>query len=97
MRIPQGWRNAGTHVYKLLKPVYGTPDAPRRYQQAIFNDFKKEGLRQSLYDPSVFYLKNSTDTLEGVKGMIIDDSIVGGVTQWKRWMKTSEKFGNTEL
>ena len=64
-------------LLKLLKPVYGRPDAPRAWFNELSRVLTKEiGFTQSIVDPASFHLRDSTGKLSGLLIVHVDDVMV---------------------
>ena len=61
-------------ILKLLKPVYGRPDAPRAWYEELARVLTGElGFCKSYIDPAVFMLRDNQGTLIGVMVVHVDD------------------------
>ncbi|CAE7631963.1 RE1 [Symbiodinium sp. CCMP2592] len=79
MRPPkQGLKGVGPNqILKLLKPVYGRPDAPRAWYEELAKVLTQElGFSKSYIDPAVFMLRNPEGLLIGVMIIHVDDLMV---------------------
>ena len=76
MRPPkQGLKGVGPNqLLKLLKPVYGRPDAPRAWYEELAKVLTRDlGFVKSAIDPAVFMLRDSEGVLKGVMVVHVDD------------------------
>ena len=79
MRPPkQGLRGVGAgQLLRLLKPVYGRPDAPRAWYDELARILCQElHFEKSFVDPAVFMLRNPTGKLVGLMIVHVDDVMV---------------------
>ena len=66
-----------TQLLKLLKPVYGRPDAPRAWYEELARVLTGElGFCKSAIDPAVFMLRNSQGIMIGLMVVHVDDLMV---------------------
>ena len=64
-------------ILKLLKPVYGRPDAPRAWYEELARVLTGElGFLKSYIDPAVFMLRNEQGNLCGIMVVHVDDLMV---------------------
>ena len=64
-------------ILKLLKPVYGRPDAPRAWYEELARVLTEElGFVKSCIDPAVFMLRNHEGLLCGLMAVHVDDLMV---------------------
>ena len=64
-------------LLRLLKPVYGRPDAPRAGYEELARVLTGElGFTKSYIDPAVFMLRNERGTLCGIMIIHVDDLMV---------------------
>ena len=64
-------------LLRLLKPVYGRPDAPRAWYEELARVLTEElGFCKSLVDPAVFMLRNPQGVLIGLMVVHVDDLMV---------------------
>ncbi|CAE7707379.1 RE1 [Symbiodinium sp. CCMP2592] len=76
MRQPkQGLKGmAPGQIIKLLKPVYGRPDAPRAWYEELSRILQEElGFTKCMVDPAMFMLRDSRGALRGIMIVHVDD------------------------
>ena len=94
-------------LLKLLKPVYGRPDAPRAWYDELSRILETElGFSKCQVDPAMFALRDSAGALRGLMIVHVDDVMIAhdGSTQganmvealcarfpFGTWMKVSEQ------
>ena len=79
MRPPkQGLKGVGPgQLLKLLKPVYGRPDAPRAWYEELARILCDElGFEKSFVDPAMFMLRNASGKLMALMIVHVDDVMV---------------------
>ncbi|CAE7476031.1 RE1 [Symbiodinium microadriaticum] len=79
MRPPkQGLKGVGPgQLLRLLKPVYGRPDAPRAWYEELAKVLVQEiGFSKSQIDPAMFMLRNQQGVLVGCMIVHVDDLMV---------------------
>ena len=95
-------------ILKLRKCVYGFIDAPLQWWATVNDWMEQNGLERSMFDPSVFVLKNNANGIEGIVGVAVDDTLWGGsdnmkakmedfakrfsIKEWESSMGTARKF-----
>jgi hypothetical protein len=75
---PEGFVKVGEEekVYRLRKALYGLKQAPRAWFSRIEGYFKKEGLKRSEYDHTLFYKQSENQLL--IVSLYVDDLIITG-------------------
>ena len=69
-------------IWKLRRCLYGLNDAARQFYISINHALKSQGCIQSQLDPSLFYFKSDSNTVEGILVSHIDDFLHGGSIQF---------------
>ena len=69
-------------LWQLLISLYGLDDASYRFFVKTRTVFKKLGLRQSKYDPSLFLDKTKDGEIRGMIGTHVDDFLLAGNRKW---------------
>ena len=79
MRPPQEAGLEKDKVWKIIKPLYGLNDASRKFYLKVSTILKRCGCQQSIYDPGLFFFKDSkAGELAGIIGTHVDDFIHSG-------------------
>ena len=79
-------------VCKLEKGAYGLVDAPYLWYVAICEELNRLGFIASPFDPCLFILRHeTTNNLEGVLGLHVDDGICGGSSYFHSKIAELEK------
>ena len=84
-------------ILELLKPIYGMTDAGHYWGVTVDRHVKHDlGLVPLLGDPSL-YVKRNEEDLDGLLGMYVDDSFIGGNDSMQELTKLSlKKFDSKE-
>ena len=69
-------------VWQLVVSLYGLDDASLRFHWKVKQVFTKLGLKQSKFDPALFFAKDNRGELMGVIGTHVDDFIMAGKRPW---------------
>ena len=77
-------------ILKLTGSVYGLRNAPRAWYQRVKKDLENLGWRCHQLDQCVF-LKYDGDELVGIIGVYVDDFIIAGKQNGKKWQIEKEK------
>ena len=88
-KVPKG------KLWQLRVALYGLDDASLRFHWKVRQVMKELNLRQSLYDPALFYDKDEkTGRLRGIVGTHVDDFLLAGDAKWIKDMtkKIQGKF-----
>eukprot|EP00959_Pyramimonas_sp_CCMP1952_P004139 86959-Pyramimonas_sp.AAC.1 len=65
-------------LMKLIKPMYGQVDAPRRWWLRAVDDLKASGLKQHPLDPCTFLNFDEDGNNDGFVLLYVDDMLGGG-------------------
>ncbi|CAK0855240.1 unnamed protein product, partial [Prorocentrum cordatum] len=65
-------------LMKLIRPLYGQVDAPRRWWLRAVDDFKASGLKQHPLDPCAFLSFDEDGNNDGFILLYVDDMLGGG-------------------
>ncbi|CAK0802739.1 unnamed protein product, partial [Prorocentrum cordatum] len=65
-------------LMKLIKPMYGQVDAPRRWWLRAVDDLKASGLKQHPLDPCMFLSFDEDGNCDGFIPLDVDDMLGGG-------------------
>ena len=83
-------------ILKLLKPVYGRPDAPRAWYNELSRILEAElGFTKSQVDPALFCLRDSAGTLKALMVVHVDDVMIchdGSVWGQQTAQKLHDRF-----
>ena len=80
--VPKG------HIWKLKVALYGLDDASLRFHWKVRQVFKTLGMKQSRYDPAMFYQTDTaTGKVVGLIGTHVDDFLMAGSKPWLNAMK----------
>ena len=69
-------------LWKLRVSLYGLDDASLRFHWKVKQVFKKLGMKQSKYDPALFYDRDGQGQLNGIIGTHVDDFLMAGAENW---------------
>ena len=74
-------------LWLLRVSLYGLDDASLRFHWKVRKVMKELSLKQSLFDPALFYDRDSkTGELRGLVGTHVDDFLLAGSTKWVKEM-----------
>jgi hypothetical protein len=76
--VPPIEADARGKLWRLKRCLYGLSDASRKFYQSVTEEMLKLGCRQSILDPSLFYLQSHDGVLMGVMVSHIDDFLHAG-------------------
>ena len=76
-KVPKG------KLWKLKVALYGLDDASLRFHWKAKQVFEKLGLKQSRYDPALFYAVDSKGAFIGAVGTHVDDFLIVGQPAWQ--------------
>ena len=76
-KVPKGY------VWELVVALYGLDDASLRFHWKVRQVMKEIGMKQSRFDPSLFYMRDqTTGRIKGMIGTHVDDFIMAGSDAW---------------
>ena len=78
-------------LMKLIKPMYGQVDAPRRWFLRAVNDLKSIGLRQHPLDPCILLSFNDSGECDGFINLYVDDFSGAGDINSATWNTRVQK------
>ena len=79
------------HLWRLKVSLYGLDDASLRFHWKVKQVFEKLGLKQSRYDPAMFYARDKDGEFIGAIGTHVDDFLVVGEDSWREEIITKIK------
>jgi hypothetical protein len=89
------------YCLRLLKSMYGNVDAALRFFKTYSAHIMGPamGMKQSLADPCVFYIRNAAGQTILVAVCFVDDTLLVGTKEWVEWFKAGikKRFGYTDL
>ena len=65
-------------LWQLIKPAYGLGDASRLWYLTVRDKLTKMGIKVSIHDQGLFYLKSNEGRLESIIIVFVDDLLVAG-------------------
>ena len=72
----------GGKLWRLKVSLYGLDDASLRFHWKVKQVFLKLSLRQSRYDPALFFAHDKDGKLIGIIGTHVDDFLIVGSQEW---------------
>ena len=79
------------YLWRLKVSLYGLDDASLRFHWKVKQVFEKLGLKQSRYDPAMFYARDKDGEFIGAIGTHVDDFLVVGEDSWREEIITKIK------
>lgn len=86
MKLPRG------KILKVLKSLCGMPESPMHwYKTYVEHQKTRLGMQKTFLDPCFMY-KRDGNTLDGILGLQVDDTLYAGATEFARLEKKSKAF-----
>ena len=96
--IPEHLRCNEEQLWVARKPVYGLMDAPRLWYRTVADSLTKIGLTRTRHDPCTFTQRGTTNELEGILIVHVDDVVATGTPEFLTKIENHlKKFDLKEL